>query len=306
MKRILVILLISVLLAGCTPKVLETDECFYTFTDSTGYEVVLPQKPQRVAVLFSSYAEIWNISGGMVDITVAESIDRGFCDDDVILVDEKSGHTAINTELLLASKPDIVIGTLDHEVQAEAVRLCRNAGIPAALFRVEGFSDYLKMLKICCDINENQDNYRKYGTDISTDITELLSSCPEKDTEVLFVRTGSSARSAKAKTADNNFVCRMLDDLGVYNIADNAPVLLDGLSIEEIIKQDPDHIFVTAMGDEAAAKEYFDSVLNSDGWRDLTAVKEGNVHFLPKESFHYKPNQRWYEAYRYLYDIIYA
>ncbi|MBR4880489.1 MAG: ABC transporter substrate-binding protein [Clostridia bacterium] len=287
------------------PKAVSVDKCFYSFTDSSGYEVVLAHKPKKVAVLFSSYTEIWNISGGKADITVAESVERGFCDE-VILVDDKSGHTVINTELLLASKPDLVIGTLDHEAQVEAVELCRNAGIPSALFRVEGFGDYLKMLKICCDINENEDNYSKYGTDIEKEINDLLNRIPDKETDILFVRCGSAARSTKAKTAENNFVCAMLNELGTYNIAENVPILLDGLSIEEIIKADPEHIFVTTMGDEDAAKEYFNSLLISDGWSSLNAVKEGNVHFLPKDSFHYKPNHRWYEAYRYLYDIIYG
>ncbi len=306
MKRILAILLLSVLLVGCTPKDIKTKECFYAFTDSTGYEVILASKPKKAAVLFSSYAEIWNISGGKVSISVAESVERGFCGEDTVLVDDKSGHTAINTELLLAQEPDLVIATTDHEVQTETAELCRSVGIPSALFRVEELSDYLSMLKICCDINESTDNYEKYGTYIEESIADLLASRPDKDSKVLFVRTGSSARSAKAKTAENNFVCRMLKDLGTYNIAENAPSLLDGLSIEEIVKEDPEHIFVTAMGDEKAAKEYFDTVLNSEGWCELTAVKEGNVHFLPKDSFHYKPNQRWYEAYRYLYEIIYA
>lgn len=306
MKRLLVILLISVLLMGCAADDIATDECFYTFTDSSGYEVALPKKPQRVAVLFSSYAEIWNISGGHTEISVAESVERGFCNTEITLVDDKSGHTAINTELLLANKPDLVIGTLDHEIQVDTVRLCRNAGIPAALFRVENFTDYLKMLRICCDINECEDNYKKYGSEVEADINKLLSSITTKETDILFVRSGSAARSTKAKTAENNFVCVMLNELGTYNIAQSAPVLLDGLSIEEIIKADPEHIFVTTMGDEKAAIEYFNSVLATDTWCELTAVKEGKVHFLPKDSFHYKPNQRWYEAYKYLYDIIYA
>lgn len=241
-----------------------------------------------------------------MDISVAESVERGFCGKDTVLVDDKSGHTAINTELLLASKPDLVIGTLDHEIQRECAELCRNAGIPAALFKVEGFEDYLKMLRICCDINENEESYRIYGSDIEKEINGLLDTVPDKKTEILFVRCGSAERSTKAKTAENNFVCKMLCELGTYNIAQNAPILLDGLSIEEIIKEDPEHIFVTTMGDEKAAQDYFSSLLKTEGWSSLTAVKTGNVHFLPKNDFHYKPNHRWAEAYRYLYELIYA
>ena len=49
----------------------ERQQPYYTFTDDTGYAVVLEQKPQKVAVLFSSYAEIWQLAGGDVAVTGA-------------------------------------------------------------------------------------------------------------------------------------------------------------------------------------------------------------------------------------------
>ena len=43
-------------------------------------------------------------------------------------------------------------------------------------------------------------------------------------------------------------------ELGTYNIAENAPVLLDGLSQEEILMENPDYIFISTMGKEEAAR----------------------------------------------------
>ena len=37
----------------------------------------------------------------------------------------------------------------------------------------------------------------------------------------------------------------------------------------------------------------------------LTAIREKRYTILPKELFHFKPNARWDEAYRYLYDLLY-
>ena len=306
MKRIFCLILMLCLLSGCGAKKDEGKK-WTSFTDDTGYEVKLYKKPERVAVLFSSYAQVWTLAGGNVDITVQESIDRGFCDDNTIVVDSKSGHTHIDTELLIASEPDLVIGTTDYKVQSEAAELCRSAGIPVALFKVESFDDYLNMLDICAVLCEREDNYLKYGALVEEEITEMGSSFDRDGdkTKILFMRAGSSARSTKAKTKAENFVCAMLCELNTYNIAENAPILLDGLSIEEIMKEDPEHIFIVAMGDEAASKEYVTSLFKEDGWNSLTAVKMCNVHFLPKDLFHYKPNHRWAEAYRYLLNILY-
>lgn len=284
----------------------KTAEYSYTFTDSVGNTVALTKKPEKVAVLFSSYADIWKSAGGSVAITVGESVERGFAPEDAVLVDSSAGHTTLDMERLIAEKPDLVIGTADYECDVDACKKCNDAGIPAALFRVECFEDYLDMLKICCDITERPENYQKYGRDIGAQIEDVLAGIPTSCTpSVLFVRAGAGARSTKAKTAENNFVCRMLSELGAQNIADSAKVLLDGLSLEEIVAREPDIIFVSSMGDEDASREYMRKLLESDGWRELKAVKTGRVVYLSKELFHFKPNARWAQAYQTLSKELY-
>lgn len=304
------ILILTLCFIGCAQNQDTADlpSNVYAFTDDIGNRVELTGKPERVAVLFSSYAEIWQIAGGNIDITVAESIERVFTDKDVILVDDKSGHTAIDAETLIASRPDFVIGTADHDIQVQTAALCRNAGIPCALFRVEDIDSYLKVLKIFTDILGTPESYTEYEENIKNKTEMLLSKTKEltENKNILFIRCGSSERSAKAKTSENNFVCTMLSELGTHNIAESAPILLDTLSLEEIVLRNPELIFISPMGDEDACKKYIDSLFKKGGWSELTAVKNNNYHFLPKELFHYEPNAKWYDAYRYLAEIIYT
>ena len=124
--------------------------------------------------------------------------------------------------------------------------------------------------------------------------------------KILFVRAGSSAKYTKAKTAENHFVCVMLDKLGTENIADKAPVLLEGLSMEEILRSDPDAVFFTTMGAEEGAVAYMESLLEDPVWSCLAAVQAGRVYHLPKDLFQYKPNARWDEAYEYLFTLLYG
>ena len=95
-------------------------------------------------------------------------------------------------------------------------------------------------------------------------------------------------------------------DLGTENIADKAPVLLEGLSTEEVLLSDPDAILFTTMGDESAGVAYMESLLADPVWSSLRAVREGEVHQLPKDLFQYKPNSRWAEAYAYLAELLYG
>lgn len=327
-KIISALLLISIILSSCTflssckkeaddspqiPTESNTNSAFpYTFTDSIGNSVTLTKKPENVAVLFSSFAEIWTLSGGNIAVTVSDSVKRGFVDQNtnVTIVDDGAGHTSINRELLVSAMPDLVICTADYAVQAECASYLNSVGIPAAVFKVESVDDYLKVLRIFTDINQTPDIYLEKGVLMKEKIDSLLQSISEytKNTEkmdILFIRAGSSAKSTKAKNSSDNFACKMLDQLNTYNIADAASILLDGLSLEEIISRDPEYIFITSMGSEEASKAYIDSLFKKDGWSSLSAVRTNNVIFLDKEMFHYKPNDRWYDAYIFLCNTIY-
>lgn len=301
MKRLTALLLALLLLAGCSPA--PEPAAWYSFTDSTGATVTLPQKPKTVAVLFSSFAEVWVLAGGQVSVTVGETVERGFAASPV-LVDSGAGKT-IDLEALIAAKPDLVIGSADIPAQAEACRAMASCGIPAAQFRVDTFADYLAMLKICTDITENAPAYETHGLQVQQKIQEILSTPRASAPSILFVRCGSTAAATKAKRAPENFVCTMLQQLGAHNIADDAPVLLDGLSLEYVIARDPQVIFLSPMGNEAAAKDYIVELFSQPGWAELTAVKEENYHFLSKELFHFKPNARWAEAYEQLETLLY-
>ena len=282
------------------------DGSYLSFKDSTGAVVNLSQKPKRVAVLFSSFAEMWTLAGGSVSISVGESVERGFCPSDTPLVDGGAGKT-VNVELLVAYEPDFVICSADVAAQVDVAALLREVGIPCALFRVESFSDYLHVLDIMTRITGNREAYTQNGTDVKAAIDVILGDVPQNGGKrILFIRAGSSARATKAKTADEHFAAAMLEELGCYNIADNAPVLLDGLSMEEILREDPDYIFITTMGDAASARAYMDSLLKSEVWQSLSAVRSGAYCYLPKDLFQFKPNARWDAAYRMLWEILYG
>lgn len=309
-KRVFSLILCLLLLTGCAPA----NEAEPTgaasaicFTDDTGTAVEAPRKPETVAVLLSSLADLWITAGGRVDITVGESIERGFVEEGVILVDDGAGKT-IDLEALIAAEPDFVLYASDIAGQLECADALKAAGIPTAGFAVETFGDYLELLKICTDILDTPENYETYGVQLQTRVNELITLAQNREDQpdILFVRAGSTAKVTKAKTAENHFVCVMLKELGTYNIAESAPVLLDGLSIEEILLSDPDMMLYTTMGDESAGVAYMESLMADPVWQSLTAVRTGKVYQLPKELFQYKPNARWDEAYEYLIKLLYG
>ena len=61
------------------------------------------------------------------------------------MVDDGAGKT-INQELLLSYEPDFVICSADLEEQVKTAEFLRKQGVPAAVFHVEEFQEYLDML----------------------------------------------------------------------------------------------------------------------------------------------------------------
>lgn len=298
---LLTLILLLVPQTACTAnQPTNPTDVYYTFLDDLGNEVTLAKKPQRVAVLFSSFADIWKSAGGTVDVTVGESVERGFADATALLVDKGAGKT-VDTEALIAARPDFVICSMDVAAHLTCAELLSRYGIAAACFRVEAFADYLRVLKICTEITQRADLYQKNGIEVKERIDGMLAALQGANTQrVLFVR--ASATSVKAKLASDHFAAAMLEELGAYNIANDASVLIDGISEETLLEEDPHRIFVTFMGDEASAKS---ALASNKVWQSLSAVKEQRCHHLPKSLFQYKPNARWDEAYAYLIDLLY-
>ena len=69
----------------------------------------------------------------------------------------------INRGVAASYAPDFVICSADLEEQVKTAEFLQQHGIPAAVFHVEEFQDYLDMLKICTDITGNREAYETYG-----------------------------------------------------------------------------------------------------------------------------------------------
>ena len=259
------------------------------------------------ACLNSSIADLFLLAGGSVDITVQDSIDRGFVPDDVLLADSASGMN-INREILISGAPDLVLGSADSASHVKLKRFLDERGVDMILIKQDSFEDFLSVFRTFTEITGREDLFVKYGLGQKAGIEEIIEECRGKEDKpcVLFVRAGSAFSSVRAKRADDHFAAGIIEDLGAANAADVNDVLTESLSLEAMITSDIDKILIVPQGDEEESISYMNSLFSRPGWRDIKAVKEGEVHFLPKDLFHYKPNGRWAEAYAVMKEVLYG
>lgn len=293
------------MLAGCAGGTeREKGDTVYQFEDDLGYTVAV-EKPQCVAAIGGSNAETWLLAGGKLDALTEDAYsERGIQPENGV---ESLGSVKTpDVERMILMGVDFVILNARITEHVALRQTLENAGMTTAYFSVETFEDYLRMLKVCTDITGREDCYQENGLAVREEIDRALEKARGKEgPTVLFIRAYSTG--ARAKNSDT-MTGAMLKDLGCRNIADDDNGLLENLSLEAIIQEDPDFIFVTTQGasTEAAEKTLAESLQSNPAWGELSAVKNGRYILLPKNLFHYKPNNRWGESYAMLAQILYG
>ena len=305
MKKIFAALLCAAVLCslcGCGTAEEPAQTKGVVVTDIFGDSAVLNAE-SRVAFGYTSFAQCWQLAGGEpLGVTLDAVEDRGMdLPEEVEIIGTVK---SVDLEKLIALSPDYVVLSADLTAHTELKDSLREMGIPCGYFRVDTFDDYKSLMVQFCAVTGRDDLFEQNVTRVEENISSIRVSIPEGNGEsVLLLRAYSTG--VRAKT-DDNLAGQILREFHMENIADKSPSLLEELSMEQIILEDPRYIFVTTMGDEQAAEEYMRLNMESDpAWSSLTAVKEGRYIFLPQDLFHYKPNERWDESYEYLAKIIY-
>lgn len=268
-------------------------------TDNMGNTFYIPENPKVIAC-YGSFAHSWLLSGGTLagasDDTVKE---RGL---DIGNAEIIGSVKEPNLELIVSLNPDYVILSSELTNHLALKSSFDSMNIAYGYFSVDTFEDYADMMRKFCNVTGREDLYEKHVTDVKSDIEKTLSDISENSGKTfLLMRVFSSGIKVKTDTQAYN----MIEDMGLKSITDKNPSLLKDLSAEAIIKENPDYIFAITMGEEGNALSYLRSVTKkSPALKELKAVKNGNFHILPKELFHYKPNNRWNDSYEYLAKIL--
>jgi len=276
-----------------------------TFTDALGSTVTV-DRPQRVVSFYGSFAEMWMLAGGELAGTTDDAITERKLPlgEDVAIIGSTRNP---NLEMALGLDADFAILSADTTDHVQAAETLRAAGVTCAFFRVDTLEDYLAAMEVCTSITGRADLYEQNALAVQRQAQEVIQRVrpllEEEPVTALLIRAYSTG--AKAKGMDN-LAGVMLHQLGVKNLVEEHPSLLEELSMEEIIAADPDYIFVTIMGSsqQKALDALADGIQKNPAWSSLSAVQNDRYVILPGDLFHYKPNARWGESYAYLADIL--
>jgi len=308
MRMIAIALVLCLLLSGCTAAAeQEAATGAVTLTDDLGRSVTV-DRPQRVAALLGSFAQVWMLAGG----TVCAAPDDAWDDLELELPADavNLGNTkSLSLELLFSAAPDFILASTNTRQNLEWRDALEASGIPVAYFDASDFDGYLRLLQTCTELTGHPEHYETYGRQVQEQVEAVLQRSAayiEANGAPTVLSLRASASSLKAKGSEGNVLGEMLRAMGCVNIADSEDMLLEELSVETILTADPDYILVVRHGDdEAGTKAYVEQFFaDHPAWSQLTAVKNGRVYYMDKTLFGLKPNHRWGEACEQLEELL--
>lgn len=286
--------------------IIEDTDTTITYINPLGNEQTVTKNPEKVVVLMNSILDIWYLSGGEA---IARVSGKTNVPEAAMDIEDVGKVNAPSVEKILSLEPDLVILSSGRSQHIEMEDILKDNDIEYAYVDVSTnpYDSFIDVLRLFTKITGRDDIYEAEIKELKDNVNAICDKVKDEEKPDVVILFGSS-KYVKAQLP-NGLVGNMVEMLGANNIITDAPVKNSStvdFSLEKILEEDPDVILVVPMGDLEKVKARMKEDLESnEAWGTLTAVKEGNVNYLPPELFHYKPNARYPEAFEYLAKILY-
>lgn len=257
-----------------------------TVTDWLGREVEIPQTVERVVCVnvsslrYTTYMDALDLIVGVEENEIGATCQKPFSylHQDLFETLPQTGNNGETyDEEIIACDPQVIVAYLDAET---ADALSAKTGVPVVTIpNLEGILDdeVYATIKLLGEVYGKQDRAEELTTyldSIKKDIADRIASVPEDERPTVYVSGVSYKGSHGFEGTEAGY--GPLAELGAVNIADSTGKTTPfDMDLEEVLRLDPDYIFVDTSGLELINEQY---AQNPDYFNSLSAVKNGNVY----------------------------
>lgn len=278
-----------------------------TITDIMGNKVTLTEEPKNVAVTSGTFLNLAYNCGGKSICTANIDSSAKVPDPSVMELPQIGAVYNLDVEKLLEQTPELVI--CQFGLQNGVIPALKQSEIPVLAFSMRTYKDVIDHVKVMGRIYNQEEKTEKIIKKMENDKNAILEKIPDEKKKVVIIYIDSKSTSVKLPNSIAGNVC---DLLGFENIA--AGEIPEGMggestpfSLEYIIEKDPDVILVTSMlGNEKDAEKIITERMGEDTiYKNLRAVKEGNIVYLPQSHFLYNAGTDFVTGMEYVAKSIY-
>lgn len=297
--------LLALLAAGCGGGQEEKQEVkgkYATITDAAGRVVALDAEPKRVVALNPSYLGMIDSVGGSV---VGRATSKLVTVPDSMQDAPEIGFVYnINMESLVGLKPDLVLaGKNQHE---KFVPLLESNNIKVIELDAKTYTEVQDTVRLLGKIYGTSDKAEQECALLNSEIKAVTDKLPQEKKKIVIMHATASSVTTEGSRSIAGCVS---DILGFDNVAAKA---LQGksektpYSMEALVEQNPEIIFITSMGKADEIENRLRSDFkNNPAWASLQAVQNGKVYVLPENLFLLNPGLEYPKAVEYMARQVY-
>lgn len=301
--------IVSLVLAGCgsqekEKQVTQPSGEYLRIVDDAGRTVVLPQKPQRIVVLATSYLDLLYGVGGQAIGRPSSKTPPTFSASQNVA--EIGFVYNVNNEKVLSLQPDLVIGF--QGIHEKMIPILESSKIPVIMLKMKNYDEILAKVKLFGDIAGTQDQAKTMMDQMQAQINEVTTKLPTQNKKVVILHATAKNVTVELESSLAGSVAKLLK---IKNIAvgsksiDSDPEITP-YSLEKLVEGDPDAILVVTMGNMADIETRMKGdIASNPAWSGLRAVKTGQIFFLPADLFQLNPGIRFHESVEYMAKMVY-
>jgi iron complex transport system substrate-binding protein len=237
-----------------------------TVADSRGKAVRVPARPERIVSIVPSVTELLFAVGAGGQVAGVTT----WCDfPPEAKAKPKVGDIVVDLERLLALRPDLVVTV--YSLTRKTTADLESRGLPVFSIEAENFEGIARALEGIGELTGHAEEGKRAAVELMKRVEGASSPAPSGPT-IYFEHSVEPLGT----TGPASYAGAALRRAGGRNIFDGGWRQVDW---ESVVAADPEVIVITHDRREGLERRA--------GWKGLRAVRNGRVHFLPKEFFVY-------------------
>lgn len=307
MKRLVLGFLIGCLLlifAGCggapqgasssSASSASSSVAFATIEDAMGRTVVLDKKPERIVVTSASFLEpLHEVGGDVVGRPDSKTQMPDFAKDKASV----GKVYQIDTEKVLACEPDLVI--INKGMNEKLAPTLEESGIKTIVVDMKSYDDVKNMVGIFAQVTGEKEKGDTLVKSMDEKIAAVVDKMPKTKHRVAILHSTNQGLTVQLDGSIAGSVTKML---GWENVAANDTPLEKNpdaapYSLETLVQQNPEIIFVTSMGKISEIKSSMEqTIADNPAWQTIPAIQQKKLFYLPQDLFLLSPGIHYPEA----------
>jgi iron complex transport system substrate-binding protein len=244
------------------------------YRDALDREVVIHEPPRRIIPLAPNLTEILyrlGLGHRVVGVTTHCNYPP-----EVALKPKVGSYINLNVEQIVSLAPDLVIGTMDGNERA-VVEIIERAGIPVYVVNPRNVREAILTIALLGELCGVEQEAKTLATELTGRVDKVVHIAASREKPLVFLQINlHPIMTVNSRTIHHD----LIQLAGGRNMTAQEPITYPRISMEEIIRRQPDIIIISSMERKGRFEKAREEWLK---WASIPAVKSGRVHLIDSD-----------------------